>query len=411
MKVGNDTNHPANNGEKKFISAILSHFSHELSQEALESFRRYRAFIEAICEAKTTAEVQEEVVLEVDYIHENDSDRADKTGSAHPYLPTGQQPGQSLMPAPDTRSVSCSGKWKNYRDRKGGVSEASFTAFAKMYLEAALGDDPSPQCPQASIPYLAPHDSGHDDSTSGLSMNSAPILEEIYVINAYDDSSFIKEDHSRRIHPNDPTRVAVFPAETNRDTKFEPFPVETRSFRINTLPPTSLQLFQLFLPISLVEKLVQYIKVWVMGLKENGVADSWKHPMKRTASLRKWEGTSVAEVYVSAQQGFFIRWLWHIKEAKYGAAGVELPPPNSSTQGRAGRGRGRGRGAAKAAGKKPATEDKPIALNSTQSVVVALANMLPKATYHVFVDNLFSSSDLFRSPRKHGHGAAGTARV
>jgi hypothetical protein len=365
-------------------------------------------------------------------------------------------------------------------------------------------------------------------------MNSPPILEEIHVINAYDDSSFIKEDHSRRIHPNDPTRIAVFPAETDRGTKFEPFPVETRSFCINTLPPTPLQLFQLFLPISLVEKWVQYTKVWVTWLKENGVIDSWKHPMKRTASLRKWEGTSVAEVYiwlgiliymgihkertikshwstpqpgvqrpehsiikfmpywkfqlihrhlrpfdhskidetaplpkvfqaanewsnhiqavsaeifvpgshlavdeciirytgrsnettlvkgkpdplgfkiwVIAQQGFFIRWLWHIKEAKYVAVGVEPPPPKSSTQGRGGRGGGRGRGAAKAAGKKPATEDKPIALNSTQSVVVALANMLPKATYHVFVDNLFSSSDLFRSLRKHGHGATGTAR-
>ncbi|KAI8412239.1 hypothetical protein FOFC_08869 [Fusarium oxysporum] len=33
-------------------------------------------------------------------------------------------------------------------------------------------------------------------------------------------------------------------------------------------------------------------------LKENGVVDSWKHPMKRTANLRKWEGISVAEVYV-----------------------------------------------------------------------------------------------------------------
>ncbi|EXK24666.1 hypothetical protein FOMG_18628 [Fusarium oxysporum f. sp. melonis 26406] len=62
------------------------------------------------------------------------------------------------------------------------------------------------------------------------------------------------------------------------------------------------------------------------------------------------------------------------------------------------------------AGVQPATEDKPIALNSTQSVVVALANVLPKATYHVSVDNLFLSSDLFHSLRKHGHGATGTAR-
>ncbi|RKL12112.1 hypothetical protein BFJ70_g16336 [Fusarium oxysporum] len=163
--------------------------------------------------------------------------------------------------------------------------------------------------------------------------------------------------------------------------------------------------------------------------------------MKRTAGLRKWEGTPVAEVYVwleiliymgihkertikshwstpsrvfkiwvIAQQGFFIRWLWYIQEAKYSTVGVEHPQLKSPTQGRGGRRGGRGRGAAKAAGKKPATEDKSIALNSTESVVVALANMLLKATYQLFVDNLFSSSDLFRSLRKYGHGATGTAR-
>jgi hypothetical protein len=53
---------------------------------------------------------------------------------------------------------------------------------------------------------------------------------------------------------------------------------------------------------------------------------------------------------------------------------------------------------------------KIIALNSTQSVVIALINLLPISTYHVFVDNLFSSPDLFRSLRQHGHGATGTAR-
>jgi hypothetical protein len=75
-----------------------------------------------------------------------------------------------------------------------------------------------------------------------------------------------------------------------------PFPLETPSFRINTQPPTPLQSFQLFLPISLVEKWVQYTKVGITWLKGNGVVDSWKHPMKRTASLRKWEENSVAEV-------------------------------------------------------------------------------------------------------------------
>lgn len=43
-------------------------------------------------------------------------------------------------------------------------------------------------------------------------------------------------------------------------------------------------------------------------------------------------------------------------------------------------------------------------------MVVALVNLLPEATYHVFLDNLFSSCDLFRRLRQCGHGATGTAR-
>jgi hypothetical protein len=358
-------------------------------------------------------------------------------------------------------------------------------------------------------------------------MTSQSMLEESQAPNTYDGKSFIKEDHSHQLHPNDPTRIAVFPAETDRGTNFEPFHVETRNFRISTLPPTPLQLFQLSLPISLVEKWVQYTKSWISWLKENDVVDSWKHPMTKDARLRAWQGTSVAEVYgwlgmlvymgihkektikshwstpkpgqqrpehsiikfmpywkfqilhrhlrpfdhtkidetgplpkvfqacdewpdhiqaasaevffpgshlavdecmirytgrshetavvkgkpiplgfkiwVIAQQGFFIHWLWHIKGAKYGAVGVELPKPKPSS-------RGRGKRASQPLKKEHKEEGKPIALYSTQGVVVALANTLPKAIYHVFVDNLFSSTDLFRSLRTHGHGATGTAR-
>jgi hypothetical protein len=49
-------------------------------------------------------------------------------------------------------------------------------------------------------------------------------------------------------------------------------------------------------------------------------------------------------------------------------------------------------------------------LNSTQNAVIALANMLPKAIYHVFMDNFFSSLDLFRSLHTYGHEATGIAR-
>ena len=85
-------------------------------------------------------------------------------------------------------------------------------------------------------------------------MNSPPILEGIQVINPYDDNSFIKEEHSHCLWQGDPTRAVDLPAENGRGTNFRPFYVDTRNFRISPLPPTPLQLFQLFLPISLIEK-------------------------------------------------------------------------------------------------------------------------------------------------------------
>ncbi|KAM6514259.1 hypothetical protein FALCPG4_18906 [Fusarium falciforme] len=110
------------------------------------------------------------------------------------------------------------------------------------------------------------------------------------------------------------------------------------------------------------------------------------------------------KIWVIAQYGFFIQWLWHIKESSHGAVGVEISTQKSSSQGRPSKRR-------KVTVSAPDTEDKPMTMNPTQAVVVALTNMLPKATYHVFVDNLFLSSGLFLILRNHGHGATGTART
>jgi hypothetical protein len=50
-------------------------------------------------------------------------------------------------------------------------------------------------------------------------------------------------------------------------------------------------------------------------------------------------------------------------------------------------------------------------LNPTQAVVATLVSQLPEGTYHVIVDNLFSSPDLFRALRALGVGATGTCRT
>jgi hypothetical protein len=96
------------------------------------------------------------------------------------------------------------------------------------------------------------------------------------------------------------------------------------------------------------------------------------------------------KVWVIAQQGFFLQWLWHVKASPYKAVIVELPTPTPY-------------------GKKGKLRTE-IPLNNTQSVVVHLLKRLSTQTHHVFTDNLFSSPQLFRLLRQLGHGATGTAR-
>lgn len=94
------------------------------------------------------------------------------------------------------------------------------------------------------------------------------------------------------------------------------------------------------------------------------------------------------KVWAVAQKGYFLRWIWHTPNAALGPVAKQ---------------RSRKR--------KRAADNNSIALNPTQSVVVTLVNLLPKQTYHVFLDNLFSSPDLFRALRKEGIGATGTCRI
>ncbi|PNP77875.1 hypothetical protein FNYG_08784 [Fusarium nygamai] len=126
------------------------------------------------------------------------------------------------------------------------------------------------------------------------------------------------------------------------------------------------------------------------------------------------------KVWIAAQLGLFMRWIWHQPVAKYGPVGVSAKEPASQKGRRKGKGRGSRRRTSYEADEDDEIKEvihviteagnKMMALNSTQSVVIALINLLPELTYHVFVDNLFSSPDLFRSLRRHGHGATGTAR-
>ncbi|KAF4971256.1 hypothetical protein FSARC_1878 [Fusarium sarcochroum] len=342
-------------------------------------------------------------------------------------------------------------------------------------------------------------------------MTSQSIPSQIQATYDLDDNSFCTQSQRG---PDDPTGEPDFPPE-EAGHNFTPFNIEYRDFHINPLPQNPLDLFQLFVPISLVQSWIEYTNSWVAHLIENGVIDSWNTPIAKSSRILQWDGISTATAYVwlgimiylgihrdssikdhwkaptigdqrplhtiskfmplrkfqlitryfrtfdytkidmsdekdlpktfqaaepwsnhiqymssflfipgtnlavdecmvpftgrskettlvkkkptpvgfkvwaIAQHGFFLRWLWHVERSPYKAVIVALPSPEP--QGKKGKIR------------------TTVSLSITQSVVFHLCNMLPKATYHVFTDNLFSSPNLFRALRKAGHGATGTA--
>ena len=93
------------------------------------------------------------------------------------------------------------------------------------------------------------------------------------------------------------------------------------------------------------------------------------------------------KVWQLSQRGYLLRWIWHIPGPDGGPVGVEhrigppVPDPTEIQQ-----------------------------LNATQAVVASLIKTLPSNIYHVFVDNLFSSPDLFTVLCIMQVGATGTVR-
>ncbi|EGU86542.1 hypothetical protein FOXB_02940, partial [Fusarium oxysporum f. sp. conglutinans Fo5176] len=111
----------------------------------------------------------------------------------------------------------------------------------------------------------------------------------------------------------------------------------------------------------------------------------------KETTLVKGKPTPVGfKVWVIAQQGYFLQWLWHVKASPVTAVAVKLP-------------------ILKPYGKKGKLRTE-IPLSNTQSVVIHLLKRLSTQTHHVFTDNLFSSPPLFRLLRQLGYGATGTAR-
>jgi hypothetical protein len=99
-----------------------------------------------------------------------------------------------------------------------------------------------------------------------------------------DDSSF-NPPPSRAA--NNPTGVPNFPPEESCGRDFQPFHLQYRDFKIEALPQEPLKLFQLFLPISLIQSWIEYTNSWVAHLIGNAVIDNWNTPLTEHSRILK----------------------------------------------------------------------------------------------------------------------------
>lgn len=94
------------------------------------------------------------------------------------------------------------------------------------------------------------------------------------------------------------------------------------------------------------------------------------------------------KIWCLAQRGFLLKWVWHRPGQKNGPIGIKTPRELGGTK--------NGKGG-----------------NKTQAVVIHLLDLLPPslAPYHVYLDNLFTSTKLLEMLRKKGYTATGTCRT
>ncbi|KEY70358.1 hypothetical protein S7711_10266, partial [Stachybotrys chartarum IBT 7711] len=94
------------------------------------------------------------------------------------------------------------------------------------------------------------------------------------------------------------------------------------------------------------------------------------------------------KIWILAIQGYILHWIWHTPGGALGPVGQPRR-------------------------RRKKDRDDPYDINPTQAIVVKLIEALPSQTYHVYLDNLFSSPQLFRRLRQlHlGVGATGTVRT
>ncbi|KFA82009.1 hypothetical protein S40288_08000 [Stachybotrys chartarum IBT 40288] len=217
------------------------------------------------------------------------------------------------------------------------------------------------------------------------------------LLNSYEECINVIIDNCQREQPADATYCPDFPPEETYGTAFEPLEMPYREPRFLPLPPTALELIQTFIPEALVACWVDYT---------NKAAD--------VAGVRDWHPTSLPEIYLwlamlihmgtPRESAFRDYWKASTAGGYYPTHPItKLMPSRRFEQLRI-----RIRICSLA---HTTTHNHDAFDCADECVVPFLVEKLPSARYHVFVDNLFSSPQLFDELRNEGHGATGTART
>ncbi|KEY74499.1 hypothetical protein S7711_10322, partial [Stachybotrys chartarum IBT 7711] len=184
-------------------------------------------------------------------------------------------------------------------------------------------------------------------------------------------------------------------------TRFEAFYVLKRDLIVRPLPSTPLKLFQRFLPEQTIQQIPRpysQVSEWSDSLKAVSLAAvevgshitvdeaiyGFQGHSKQKVTIKNKPTPIGLKIWILATQGYILHWIWHTPGGALGPVGRR---------------------------RRKKDKDDPYDINPTQAVVVSLVKTLPKQTYHVFLDNLFSSPQLFRQLRLLGVGATGTART
>ena len=134
----------------------------------------------------------------------------------------------------------------------------------------------------------------------------------------------------------------------------------------------------------------QNLKLWVLGrdIAIDEVIARFEGRAYKTTTIPGKPIPTGFKIWVIAQSGYFLQWIWHAKGKTGGPVGVKVPRDLGGSE--------KGTGG-----------------NKTAAVVPHLLSLLlepSEGRYTVYLDNLFTSDILIKHLRSRGWAAAGTCR-